>query len=284
VITRYLVLTGLTALFQVACSSRPATPSEAEPLHLPLQIIRSSAVTEITVGDQTVQAGVDTGGGGLTLSEEVIHTAGGVRLPDDLEWNDASGQAYRVPQFKIPVMNIGGRIFRDAVVAQAADWPEGEGPPVPNGIGGDFLSQYFAVIDFAGRSITLWPPDSPPLADATCGGVRVPMEETEQSGLVVSNFDTPSGTIRLLWDTGASYSMFPLSLVERSNLETILRGQIPFHTPAKLVSAGHEFGPLEFVVAPLELPNDDFQGMLGANFFTTHVVCIDYGKREIRVR
>jgi hypothetical protein len=281
VITRYLILTGLTVLFLVACSSWPATPPE--PLRLPLRIIRSSAVTEITVGNQTVQAGVDTGGGGLTLREDVIRTAGGVRLPDELEWTDGFGREYHVPQFRIPVMNIGGRTFRDAVVAQAADWAEGEGPPVPNGIGGDFLSQYFAVIDFAGRSITLWPADSPPLAHAACGAVRVPMEETEQSGLVVSEFDTPSGTIRLLWDTGASYSMLPLSLVERSKLETILRGQTPFHIPAKLAAAGHEFGPLEFVVLPLQLPND-FQGMLGANFFTTHVVCIDYGKREIRVR
>lgn len=48
-------------------------------------------------------------------------------------------------------------------------------------------------------------------------------------------------------------------------------------------AAGQEFGPLEFVVFPLELPKD-FQGVLGGNFFPEHVVCLDYEKREVRVR
>lgn len=280
---RCLTVAGWMLVSQMFLPTLAATPPSAEPLRLPLRIIRSSAITEIAVGDQIVQAGLDTGGGGITLSEAVIRKAGGVRLPDDLEWSDGFGQEYRVPQFRMPAMNIGGQTFRDVVVAQAVSWPEGQGPPVSNGIGGQFMSQYFVVIDFAGLSISLWPAESGAASGAACGEARIPMEETEQSDLVVSKFDTPSGTIRLLWDTGASYSSLPQSLVENSHLETIVRGQTTFHRPARLAAAGHEFGPLEFVVLPLQLP-DDFQGMLGANFFSTHVVCLDYERREVLVR
>jgi hypothetical protein len=40
---------------------------------------------------------------------------------------------------------------------------------------------------------------------------------------------------------------------------------------------------MEFVILPLKLPGD-FEGMLGRNFFENHVVCLDYKRREIRVR
>jgi hypothetical protein len=50
-----------------------------------------------------------------------------------------------------------------------------------------------------------------------------------------------------------------------------------------LSAASQDFGPLEFVVLPLKLPGD-FEGILGGNFFERHVVCLDYQRREIRVR
>jgi hypothetical protein len=180
----------------------------------------------------------------------------------------------------MPVITIGGRVFRDVVVIQATEM---EGPPVPNGIGGQFLSQFVTVIDYVGQSFTLWPPGAESAIDAACGTTRVPMEKTEQLDLAVNAFTTPSGTLRLLWDTGATYSMLPETLATSRRLETFLRGQTPFYNSATLSAAGREFGPLEFVVAPLELPSD-FEGVIGANFFSTHVVCLDYEKREVRIR
>jgi hypothetical protein len=99
---------------------------------------------------------------------------------------------------------------------------------------------------------------------------------------VVTDFDTPSGSLRLGWDTGATYSALAESLVASRRLATIVRGETSFYRPAKLGAAGQEFGPLEFVVLPLQLP--DFDGMLGANFFADRVVCLDWEKREVRVR
>ena len=257
-----------------------AAPQSSEPLRLPISIVRTSPVAIIQVGGQAVPVGIDTGGGAIALSEDVIRNAGGVRLAEEQEWSDAYGQKYRVPLFRMPVITIGGRAFRDIVVIQATEL---EGPPVPNGIGGQFLSQFVTVIDYVGQSFTLWPASAETAISAACGTTRTPMEKTEQLDLAVSKFDTPSGTLRLLWDTGASYSMLPEALAASRRLETSLRGQTPFYNPATLSVAGREFGPLEFVVAPLQLPSD-FEGMLGANFFSTHVVCLDYERREVRIR
>ncbi len=109
------------------------------------------------------------------------------------------------------------------------------------------------------------------------------MEPTRESGLVVTQFMTSSGPIRAIWDTGAQYSAMPEDLARDRNLALTFRGQTPFYKLEALTAAGQDFGPLEFVVLPVK-PPEDFQVFLGANFFSNHVVCLDYENREIRVR
>ncbi len=123
----------------------------SEPIRLPVTVVQSTPVTTITVGDQTVRAIVDTGGGVLTLSREVIDAAGGVKLADMQVSNDASGNEYAHARFRLPRIDIGGRLLRDSVVIEAPVREAGNGPPVPNSIGRQFLSQYFVVVDYAGE-------------------------------------------------------------------------------------------------------------------------------------
>jgi hypothetical protein len=92
-------------------------------------------------------------------------------------------------------------------------------------------------------------------------------------------------TLRLGWDTGAQYSALPASVVTAYQLPvTPAVGQKPpFYNTKRLITGGSDRGPLEFVVLPLELPSD-FEGMLGYNVFANHVVCMNYGRSELRVR
>jgi hypothetical protein len=250
------------------------------PLHLPIKIISSNPVTEIAVGGKSVQAIVDTGGGAIALSEEVIRSSGGTRLKNDREWVDALGKKYRVPQFNVPQIGIGGRTFQNVLVILAA---EREGPPVPNAIGGQFLSHYIAVVDYAGLSITLWPNSAKVRTESYCDGNSIPMEKAEQPDLAIGLFSTPSGPLKLLFDTGATYSMLSNSLIASRGLATTRQGDTPFYGPVELSVGKRTFAPLEFVVLPLQLPRD-FDGMLGANFFKNHVVCLNYQRGEVRVR
>ena len=256
------------------------TPQGPDPIHLPLTFIQSNPVTTITVGNQTVQVIVDTGGGAVTLSKEIIDSAGGIRLADSQVSTSAFGRDVKHQRFRVPVVTIGSQTFHDMAVLQALDT---DGAPIPNGIGRQFLSQYFVVVDYAGGSITLWPVNAKNAADKNCGSTRIPMQHTEEDQLAVSDFGTQVGGLRLLWDTGASYSALPETLAEKLQLATIVRGNTKFWQAKVFSAAGHDFGPVEFVLQPLQLPGD-FEGMLGRNFFEHHVVCLDYKLREIRVR
>ncbi len=147
------------------------------------------------------------------------------------------------------------------------------------------LSQYFVVVDYAGASISLWPPDTKNPERINCGRTRIPMEPTMEDRLAVSAFEMPSGQVRLLWGTGNGYSMLPETIADKLRLSTVTRGpnSPKFYQSKTLSAAGQDFGPLEFVVLPLKLSND-FDGVLGGNFFEHHVVCLDYRRQEIRVR
>jgi predicted aspartyl protease len=264
-------------------ASNVFAPQGTDTIRLSLSIIQSNPVTTISVGERTVQAIVDTGGGALMLSKEVLDSVPAVSLGDSVASTDASGREFEHRRFRVPVATIGGHTFHDLVAIQA---PDTGGPPIPNTIGRQFLSHYFVVVDYAGAAITLWPPKAKNLAKTKCGRKRIPMERTEEDNqLVVGDFATDFGHIRLLLDTGATYSELPETIAAKLRLPTTVRGpgSPQFYQSKMLSVAGQDFGSLEFVLLPLKLPAD-FEGMLGRNFFEHHVVCLDYDRREIRIR
>jgi hypothetical protein len=265
-----------------------ATPERTEAIRLPLTFIRSTPVTTITVGGRSVQAIVDISAGdadgALTLSKEAIERAHGTPLGTAIA-NDAFGHELTRRRFEVSGVSIGGHTFQHLRVVQAFDQAAGEGPPVPNAIGKHFLSRYFVVVDYAQAAVSLFPPETKNPAGMSCGRTRIPMEPTIEERLAVSNFDTPSGRMRLLWATGNAYSMLPETTAGKLRLATVTPGpDTPkFYRAKTLSAAGQELGPLEFVLLPLDLPKD-FEGVLGGNFFAHRVVCLDYERREIRVR
>lgn len=285
----WFVFVGLTLLPSLSLQAAAEVASQrADPIRLPLTFTRSTPVTTITVGGQAIQAIVDISGGdadgALTLSKEAIKSVDGISLGTAVAI-DEFGREFTRPRFKVSGVTIGGRAFQDMRVVQAVVHVAGDEPPVPNAIGKHFLSQYFVVVDYAGASISLWPPDTKNPAGMDCGRIRIPMESTAEDRLAVSDFDTPSGRVRLLWGTSNTYSMLPETIAEKLRLATVTRGpnSPKFYQSKTLSAAGQDLGPLEFVVLPLKLPGD-FDGVIGGNFFEHHVVCFDYGRREIRVR
>jgi hypothetical protein len=264
-----------------------AAQHSRDPIRLPLTFVQSSPITTITVGGQSVQAIVDTtagdADGALTLSKEVIESAGGVSLGKAV-MRDAFGREFAPSRFKIPVVTIDGHTFENTRAVQALATAGGERPPVPNAIGKHFLSQFFVVVDYARASITLWPAETKNLAATDCGRTRIPMEPTKEDRLAVSDFATDSGHVHLAWGTAATYSILSATSADRMKVTTVLRGPNSprFYESNMLSAAGHDFGPSDFVVLPVKLTSD-FEGVLGRNFFERHIVCLDYRRREIRV-
>lgn len=281
--TDSLILKVLAAL---AAASLPAVGDTQDPLHLPLEILRNNPVTTIDVAGHEIKIGVDTGGGVLGLTEEALTQAGAVALAGEPTiWTDANGEAHEARRFRVPQIRVGGRLFTNLDAIEAETIPNG--PAVANVLGREFLRQFIAIIDYPGRMMTLL---SPQTADAEaeamgCKGTRVPFERTSSPGLVITRVKLDGATVRLGWDTGAQYSSLPAGVVTAHQLPvTPAVGQKPpFYKTKRLIIGGSDFGPLEFVVLPLELPSD-FDGMLGYNVFANHVVCMNYGRSELRVR
>jgi hypothetical protein len=279
------MIRGVLTLLTVA-AGLPAVGATEDPIHLPLTILRNNPVTSIEVAGHEIKIGVDTGGGVLGLTSEALAQAGAVALAGEPTiWTDANGEAHEARRFRVPQIRVGGRLFRNLDAIEAEPIPNG--PAVTNVLGREFLRQFIAIIDYRGCMLTLLSPET---ADAEaeamgCKGTRVPFERTSTPGLVITRVKLDEATMRLVWDTGAQYSSLPASVVAAHQLPvTPAVGQKPpFYNSKRLIIGGSDFGPLELVVLPLELPSD-FEGMLGYNVFADHVVCMNYGRGELRVR
>lgn len=259
----------------------------ANPIRLHITFVEMAPVATISIGGRAVQAIVDTSAGdadgALTLGHDLIEAAGGVHLGDAV-MNDERGRRLIRPRFRIPVVSLGGHTFHDVNAVEALSSAD-EKSPIPNVIGKYFLGEYFVVIDFAAATVSLWPSDTRNPSGVRCGRARIPMEPTREERLAVSVFDTPAGRVRLAWSTSSGYSVLAQTTANRLSLATITHGpnSPSFYRSDTLSVAGREMGPLEFVVLPVQLP-EDFDGMLGHDFFVRHIVCLDYQRREIRVR
>ncbi len=269
-----------------AAAALPAVGATQDPLHLSLEILRNNPVTTIEVAGHEIKIGVDTGGGVLGLTEEVLTRARAVALAGEPTiWTDAHGEAHEARHYRVPQLRVGGRLFTNVDAIEAE--PTQEGLAVANVLGREFLRRFIAVIDYPGRMMTLLSPETTDAeAEAMgCKGTRVPFERTSAPGLVITRVKLDGATVRLGWDTGAQYSALPAGVVTAYRLPvTPAVGQKPsFYNTKRLIIGGSDFGPLEFAVLPLELPND-FEGMLGYNVFASRVVCMDYGRSELRVR
>jgi hypothetical protein len=273
----------------LACGSRAATsPRSPDVVHLHLTFVQSTPVTAISVGGQTIQTIVDTSAGdadgALTLSHDVIVNANGTHLGDAV-MDDELGRQFLRPRYRIPVVEIDGHAYHDINAVEALPPEAGENSPLPNVMGKFFLSRHFVVVDFAAATVSLWPRAVQDPIAAGCGRRPIPMERTKEARLAVSTFDLAPGRARLGWSTSASFSLLAEATAKKLHLQTVTHGpEIPrFYQSRNLAAAGHDFGVLEFAVLPLKLP-DDFEGVIGGNFFAHHVVCLDYERREIRVR
>ncbi len=282
-----LFATGLMLVSVLSAATTAPEPRAGGPIHLRLTFVASTPLTTIFVGTRAIRAIVDTstgdGDGALTLSHELIESAGGTRLGDAVVV-DAAGRQLIRPRFRIPMIIVDGQIFRDVNTVEALP-PETNAALSPNVIGNLFLSRYFVVVDFAAADITLWPTGSGLPTGVDCGQTRIPMERTQEERLAVSAFDMPAGRVRLSWSTSASHSMLGVTAAEKLRLEMMSRGSNGpgSFRPKSLHAAGQDMGSLDFVVLPLQL-SADFDGVLGRDFFDQHVVCLDYERREVRVR
>src|SRR5215510_9390563 len=145
-----LLLLGLSAGAIPAVAGAPA-----EPLRLPLTLLRNNPVTNIEVAGHEIQIGVDTGGGVLGLTRDALSLAGAIDLGEATTWTDSNGQEHQARRFRVPRIRVGGRVFTNLEAIEAE--PVLDGPAVGNVLGREFLRQFIVIFDYAGKVMTLLP-------------------------------------------------------------------------------------------------------------------------------
>lgn len=277
---------GLPLALLATAAFMPAVGATPDPLRLPLTLTRNNPVTSIQVGGHEVEVVVDTGGGVLGLNPEALTQAAAVELAGEPSvWTDAQGKAHAARRFRVPQIRVGGRLFANLEAIEAETIPDG--PPVPGVLGREFLQQFIVIVDYPGRMMTLLSPETTDAeAEAMgCRGARASFAPTPtEPGLAISRVVVDGASLRLAWDTGAQYSALPADVVEAHQLavEPAVGEKPPFYNTKRLTIGASDFGPLGFVVLPLKLPGD-FDGVLGFNLFARHVVCLHYGRSEVRI-
>jgi hypothetical protein len=258
------------------------SPSLAEPVTIPIQVVKGFPVLVVRIADRDVPLMLDLGGyENITLTPEAMRVAGIVPLHDEHEsWKDAKGNEVQGGRFIIKEMRLGDAVFHEVEghIAAFAD----SFPAIPIGnsghIGEALLRSYKVLLDYRGATMTLIAGDSRNAENDGCRGTVVPFLP-EWEGEPISKAKTDLGMLTFVWDTGASASAIRHSLVTVSGAEA---------TQASFRSATFELGGVDF--GPLELRPFEFaepagvDGFIGANFFADHVVCVDFPNKRFLVR
>jgi hypothetical protein len=210
-----------------------------------------------------------------TLDQLKIAPTGAGHAIADVKGNTMESPTFRVPHLQIggaSFANISGRIdAHDATYQSAHVGQQGY-------IGPSLLVAYRIVLDYRAGKMTLIPSGTKHIDRVGCSGTAVPFLP-EWDGAPVTKARTDFGDLIFVWDTGA-----PVSIIRKARIE---------ETRAKAVNQvirtdrfslnDTDFGPLEF--RPLEFsqpPGTD--GFIGTNFFTQHVVCVDFPSNRFLIR
>ena len=235
---------------------------------IPLEIVQGNALARAAVDRVPLKLGLDLGGlGALSLKADAIARTGVTSLKRRISQTDALGNTAERRTFKVSRLEVGNGTFRD-VVTHELDGYAASGPG-DGQIGRDFLKQFVVVFDYPSRTVTLYSPHERKAADRACSGDLVPTI-SGPDGIIVSVATSDHGPLRMLWDTGASYSFVKASVAAERHLPI----QGGTYLTRHFALGARDFGPLELVSLDLKEPAN-VDGYIGYNFFESHVVCVD---------
>ncbi|MCE9582478.1 MAG: aspartyl protease family protein [Planctomycetes bacterium] len=271
-------LHALFAAFLLASCTAPETfrferPAVDAWTALPLRLESGRPHVDVEVNGKRFPVLFDLGAGGTVWLDPDVAKAAGARFTGESStWLDAFGIEQSSRRYVLDAVRAGDFVLRDL---------EGrELPPVPEPLGGilgwRLLQRFRVLIDFPGRRVVLatggaLPPDVHPEL-----WTRVPFRATSSG--IVTDAVADGLPLELVWDTGATRSILKPGRVDP---ERCGKEAFPTFYAETLRLAGHDFGPLAFVVLDIQEPPGD--GLVGQPFFEAHRVLIDWESRELSI-
>jgi predicted aspartyl protease len=240
---------------------------------IPIELEKGNPIASARINGVPVRLVIDSGGGVIALKPETAKAVGAARPGPTRSSTDALGNENTQAVLALNTLEIGGSNFSSLEATEYA----GE-VPAEGSIGRAFLNRFLAIYDYSSHKITLFTSAEHAAAAVECRGARV-RTIPDPDGTIVSMAKTDDRGMRMLWDTGATYSFVKKTFADSYKLPI----KSPFYTSQRFLIGNEDFGPLQLVVLDLRAPGN-VDGYIGYNFFASHVVCIDPVGHVVRIR
>ncbi len=226
----------------------------------------------IGIGGKPLRLFIDLGGhGALALTQNELMQVPVSYLTESIRSTNASGEIRESRRFVAPDVVLGGVSFGDLEGSEFI-FPPTAAPPDRNGyIGFALLSRFLVVLDYAHQALRLYPSGSAEAFLRECGPETFVIDIVD--GVPQSVVKTNSGRLVFSWDTGSTRSVIRPSAVGRVASNTQDARGFQSHMIESFVLGAKQFGPQAFVL--IDYPGLAVDGVLGTDFFASHVVCLD---------
>jgi len=239
---------------------------------IPIRMVHDLPTTDVVVAGKQLALMIDLGGfAGIALTTAELIGTDVKFLEGSNRYTDIDGHEYASRRFVVPEIILGGQSFGPLDGSESV-FVEGAGPPDNNGyIGFGFLHQFLLVLDYPGGHFRLYRSGDDAAFEAECGHESFPVES--EKGITRSVANTDRGSLRVLWDTGATVNAIHSALFAVSDQTADDQGGPPFVSLTTLSLAGRDYGPVQFRVTDFVGPPVD--GILGTPFLGQRKLCFD---------
>jgi len=284
--------------FLIACSHPPLYVRIEKPgsspdsgLIIPLAFESGLPYVEAVLQDRTTELLLDTGADGFTLGlkPEVLR---GMKIKDGKREYSIRRNIYGMSTvdrtFRLPDVWIGPIHYTD-LLCTVFRLPQ----PVRRGgglVGMDVLKEYNVLIDYKNSRIVFRDPGSDPPGWNGEGWTSMSLEDNRTVKGYLSGIEKP---LRIGFDTGSaffcrgrSYSVFR-NRKRRPLYRSIVQGtlnaegkRLDYVHQTYFTVQGRRIDGLNIVFWDLSLP-EDWDLILGHDFFSSHAVCLDYPNKKV---
>jgi hypothetical protein len=247
--------------------------AELDPIVLPIKLRGNFPIVTVSVAGRPVALEFDSGNSGsLNLIQSVIDQAKGTPTGEVSRGIDAKGNVIEYPRYKISTVAIGGAVFSSVVAELDVHDPSYQAAEVGQRgfLGTALLKGYRVVLDYPHRRMILLPPGT---KAAACEGVPVAFSPAWH-GEPATQVSIDSGSLTVWWDTGSPIGVLSKRFADAAALHTTGTHLVSEH----FILSGVDFGSVDFQVLDVAFP---FDGAIGYNFFSHHVVCMDFPAKRL---
>jgi hypothetical protein len=266
------VITLITISTIAACAGESARTSDGTVI--PISISDRLPYVEAEIGGKRISLRLDTG----------AFDSGIALLPDDMKRlnvestgvakaADAMGNVFEMQSFVVPEVRIGSLILKNVPGNEMIYASDTTAATKSGHIGLASLRNNLLAVNLARRQIEVRKSGDFP---KICGSTDMKLVIGEIG--VASRATSDVGPLMLGWDAAAQANIIDPSALKLSS------GQYQHGDPRQIVLA---FDPLPKEVVPFRIVDIDIpglDGLIGHDYFMTHVVCLDIPAGKLRLQ